>query len=207
VNIRIYGNKWTVRVIAVLLAAASGIIFSSCVSYDAVAEGDMNTLYSVNGAGVFMDQGVDKMLVLGIRNDSQGELQVKVRPIGGEIGYNYYSGVSNFGSTSNSNIRAAYLTKRNNRTLAPGNEVLIEIFLRNWYLANKDFKHRMEIVVDNGMESHALNIYATQDDIFDDAKKTFTDNKLGRNDPSSFGAVHIGVGTLPGNFTLTIPLN
>jgi len=208
-NMPIYkNNKRTFRLSVIVIAAASAIIFSSCVSYDAVAEGEMNTLYSVNGASVIMDQGVDKLVVLGIRNDSPGELLVKIRPIGGEIGYSYYSnGSSGFGTSPNNVVRASYLTKGNNKALAPGDEVMIEAFLKNWYLANKNFKHRMEIVIDNGMESHALNIHVTQDDIFDDAKKTFTDNKLGKNDPSRNGAVHIGVGVLPGNFTLIIPLN
>ncbi|MCK5737302.1 MAG: hypothetical protein KAH21_12530, partial [Spirochaetaceae bacterium] len=104
-------------------------------------------------------------------------------------------------------VRGAYLSSGNNGSLKPGDETLITIFLKNWYLANKNFKHRMEVVIDNGIEQHALNIYVTQDDIFADAKKTFNDNKLGKNDPGRNGAAHIGMGTLPGNFSLTIPIN
>ena len=195
--------------IKLLITAVITVIFlSACVSYDSVQEGKMNTLYHVNGASLIMDKGVDKLVALGVRNDSSGELQVRVRAIGGEIGFNYYTGSSSgMGYSSDNVVRAAYITTGNDASLAPGKETIISIFLKNWYLANKDFKHRMEVVIDNGVETHAINIYVSQDDIFDDAKKTFQRNKLGENDPSSHGAVHIGVGNLPANFTITIPLN
>jgi hypothetical protein len=206
-------TKWkdSGNISVLFLAAVSviGITFSSCVSYDAVEEGSMNTACHVNGATLIMDRGVDKFIVLGVRNDSSGDVEVRLRPIGGEIGYDFYGGggYSTLGGSLDNTIRGAYITSGNEAVLSPGEETLITVFLKNWYLANKDFRHRMEIVVDNGLERHALNIYITQDDIFDDAKKTFTDNKLGKNDPSSFGAVHLGIGGLPGNFVLTIPLN
>ncbi len=191
-----------------LIAAAFTFILISCVSYDAVEEGSMNTVYQINGASVIMDEAVDKFVVLGIRNDGAAELQVKVRAISGEIGYDVNSGsVSGFGNSSSNLTRAAFLTGGNNASIGPGEEINISVFLKNWYLANKNFKLRMEVVIDDGVESHALNIYTTQDDIFDNAKKTFQDNKLGKNDPSRNGAVHIGAGNLPGTFVLTIPLN
>jgi len=196
------------RLLKVLNILIIIMALSSCVSYDTVSEGAVNTPYMINGSTVIMDKGEDKVVVLGIRNDSPEELLIKVRPIGGEIGYDFYGGGnSGFGSSPNNTIRAAYLTRGNTAALSPGEEAFVTIFLKNWYLANKKFKHRMEVVIDNGVERHALNIYVTQDDIFENAAKTFTDNKLGKNDPGRNGAIHIGAGGLSANYTLTIPLN
>ncbi len=182
------------------------LLTASCVTYDSVEEGVMNTAYKVNGGLVLMDKGTDKMVVLGARNDSDSDITVTVRAIGGEIGYrSSSSGVSNFSKSSNSMTRGAYLTGGNIAIIHPGEETLITVFLKNWFMANKTFKHRMEVIVDNGVKRHAINIFVTQDDIFDDSIKTFSDNKLGRNDPSRNGAVHIGVGDLPGNYVLTFP--
>ena len=193
--------------IGVIAISLLSLLTASCVSYDSVEEGMMNTVYKVNGGSVLMDKGTDKMVVLGARNDSDSDITVTVRTIGGEIGYrSSSSGVSNFTKSSSSMTRGAYLTGGNTAIIHPGEETMITVFLKNWYMANKKFKHRMEVIVDNGIERHVINIFVTQDDIFNDSKKTFTDNKLGRNDPSKNGASHIGVGVLPGNFVLTIPL-
>lgn len=204
---RIFNNELKVSTfITVVTISLLSLLTVSCVLYDSVEEGGMNTVYQVNGASVLMDKGTDKMVVLGARNDSGSDITVTIRAIGGEIGYNSgSSGVMNFSKNSNSMTRGAYLTGGNNAIIHPGDEALITIFLKNWYMANKTFKHRMEVVVDNGIERHAINIFISQDDIFDDSRKTFTDNKLGKNDPSRNGAVHIGVGVLPGSFALTIP--
>ncbi len=205
-RILIIDSKLSSFIIVTAISLLS-LLTASCVSYDSVEEGEMNTVYKVNGGSVLMDKGIDKMVVLGARNDSDSDITVTVRAIGGEIGYrSSSSGVSNFSKSSSSMTRGAYLTGGNNAIIRPGEETMITVFLKNWYMANKKFKHRMEVIVDNGIERHAINIYATQDDIFDDSKKTFTYNKLGKNDPSRNGAVHMGVGVLPGDFVLTIPL-
>jgi len=183
-----------------------GFSLDSCVSYDLKAEGSMNTLSRMNGAALYMDQGIDRYVFLGIRNDSPSEIRVRVRPIGGEIGYSAYSRSSSFRNNfADSKIRAAYLTGGNDCTVQPTEETVIAIFLKNWYLANKNFKNRMEIIVDNGVERHALTLYVTQDDIFDDAEKTFLDNRLGKNDPARNSFVHLSTGIVPGNYSLTIP--
>lgn len=199
------GNRAFILVTAAILTT---MITISCVSHESVEEGSVNSVYFVNGACLIMDQAVDKVVVLAVRNDSDSDLEVNVRPIGGEIGYNSGGSGSRtyFSSSSSGIVRAGYLTRGNNPILHPDEEALITVFLNNWYLATKNFSHRMEVIIDNGLESHAINIQVSQDDIFTDAKQTFTNNKFGRNDPSLNSWVNIDVGSLLGNFVITIPV-
>lgn len=198
----IYKKKAAGAIPAMLLAS---LLFASCVSYDSVVEGSMRTPYMLNGATVLLDPGEDKVLVLGARNDSQTELKVRIRPIGGKIGYNL-SGSSNYGLPNSDTITAGYLTMGNDAVIMPGEEAFIIVYLNNWARANTDFSHRMEIIVDDGVERHAINIQATQDDIFDDAAKTFLDNKLGRNNfPGNSSVNFYGVSDISG-FHISIPV-
>lgn len=202
----IFGIISTGRIRAVFSALIlSALLLSSCVSYDSVKEGMMNTPYILNGATVLLDPGEDKIVVLGARNDSQTELKVRIRPIGGKIGYNL-SGSSNYGLPTSNTITAGYLTTGNDAVIMPGEEAFIIVYLNNWARANTDFSHRMEIIVDDGIERHAINIQATQDDIFDNAAKTFLDNKLGKNNfPGNSSVNFYGVGGA-GAYHISIPV-
>jgi hypothetical protein len=193
------------KIPAAAAVIATALLLTSCVSYDLVEEGRMETPYLLNGATVLLDPGEDKIVVLGARNDSDIELKVRIRPIGGKIGYSL-SGSSNYGLPSSNEISAGYLTTGNDAILGPGEETSIIVYLNNWSRANLNFSHRMEIIVDNGIERHAINIQATQDDIFDDAAKTFQDNKLGKNDFSGNSSVNFYGAGSTGRFRISIPV-
>lgn len=199
-------NNFSRYFAAFAAAAFLTTVLSSCVSYDSVETGLINAPYALNGATVMLYPGADKMVVLGARNDSNNDLKVRIRPIGGKIGYSL-SGSNNFGSPASNEVSAGYLTTGNDAVLKPGEETYITVYLNNWNKANFDFSHRMEIIVDNEIERHAINIQATQDDIFEDAKKMFQDNKLGKNDFSGNSSINFyGVNSI-GNIKLTIPVN
>lgn len=197
--------KYSRPVVAFAAAIFLSIILSSCVSYDSVESGPIDTAYTVNGATVILYPGADKMVVLGARNDSSNELKVRIRPIGGKIGYSL-SGTNNFGNPSSNQVTAGYITTGNDAVLKPGEETFITVYLNNWNRANMKFSHRMEIIVDNEIGRHALNIQATQDDIFDDAKKMFQDNKLGKNDFPGNSSVSFYRANSTGSIKLTIPI-
>jgi len=193
---------------AVLLFGFFSVFFLvSCISIDSEQEGVIGNVYEVDGVKILLDPASDKLLAFALRNDSQRQVSVQVRPIGGMIGYRT-SGSSGFGGVgmgSSSKVQAGYLVSPNDIVLNTGDDAMGKIFLNNWHTANQPFNHRFEFNVRVDGERHRIMIRADQDDIFDDAKDTFQQNKLGRNNPGNYGAKHIGASNLPPGFTLTIP--
>lgn len=191
--------------LALLALSSAAILISSCASFDSQQEGSVGTVYDVTGVKILMDSGADRLLAFAIRNDSTNEKTIRLRALGGEIGWNT-GGSKGFGSVGTSNVyRAGYIVSPSEIVLRPEEEIIGQIFLNNWYQANKDFSSRFEFRVVTEEERHMVKIEADQDDIFINAKDMFQQNKLGRNDPGSFGSKHIGVNSLPPDYTLTIP--
>lgn len=195
------------RKITVLIVLLAIIILSlmSCVSFDSQQEGIVGSVYDVNGVKVLVDPASDRLLAFALRNDSNRQVTVNIRPIGGEIGYDTSGGSGFGGKASGNRHRAAYITSPNNIILNPGNEVMGQVFLKNWYLANKNFTSRIEFKVGVPEEIHMIMIEADQDDMFDDSKDMFQQNKLGKNDPTRYASRHIGVDRLPDTYSLAIP--
>jgi len=182
------------------------LIFNSCVTYDSKEEGVPGKVYKVRGTSVLMDSAADYLLAVAFRNDGQEEVKITIRPVGGDIGYNYYSGSGtlNWGNTSQF-IRAGYLVYGNDAYLKPEQETMMEIFLKNWYMANKTFESRMIITVTDSAGTSALEIKVDQDDLFVNAKRTFQENLLNMNNPTMYGSKHRYAGELPRDYELKIP--
>lgn len=194
------------NILLVLFALSTTVIFLfSCASFDSQQEGVVGTVYDVTGIKILMDSGADRLLAFAIRNDSNTEKTVRLRALGGEIGWNTGGG-KGFASVGSSNVyRAGYFVSPGEIVLNPGEEIMGQIFLNNWYHANKDFSSRFEFRVIDDSERHMVKIEADQDDIFENAKDMFQQNKLGRNDPGTYGSKHFSVDSLPVNYSLTIP--
>lgn len=189
--------------------ALSSIAFllSSCVSFDSQQEGVVGSVYDIEGVKILMDSGADRLLAFAVRNDSDAAKTLRLRAVGGEIGWDTGGTTGyKFGSVGTGNVhRAAYLVSPGEMVLNPGDEIMGQVFLNNWYLANKDFSSKFEFRIVTDEERHMVAITADQDDIFVNSKDMFQQNKLGRNNPARYSSRHLGVDKLPRDYTLTIP--
>ena len=194
-----------ISVFTIVIIATSILTLTSCATYDSEQEGIIGSVYNVEDIKILLDPASDRLLAFALRNDSNRQVTVFVRAIGGEIGYNTSSGTGYAGTASGSRHRAGYMVSPNDIVLNPGDEVMGKIFLKNWYQANKNFKSRFEFNVYVEEQRHMVMISADQDDIFSDAKDMFQQNRLGRNDPSRYGGRHYNADELPDDYSLSIP--
>ena len=192
-------------ILLIVFLTASIPALMSCVSYESEQDGVVGSVYDVNGVKVLVDPASDRLLAFALRNDSDRQVTIHVRAIGGEIGYNT-GGSSGFaGMSSGGYRRAAYLISPNDILLKPGDEAMGKVFLKNWSQATRNFTSRIEFNVKVEEERHMVMIKADQDDIFGDAKDMFQQNKLGKNDPNRYGSKHYRVDQLPDGYSLIIP--
>jgi len=195
-----------------LITAVSAImalmVMTSCVSLDSETAGTVYAVEKVNGVSMLMDRAVDKHLALAVRNDSPVPKDVMIRPVGGDIGYDdgTSNSMMNFNPTGGY-VKAAYILSGADFTLQPGEAKMVDIFLKNWHFTTRDFTTKVRVDVIENDVRHRIVFEVNQDDIFDDSRKMIQDNKMGRNDPSTYASVHIGVDSLPAAFTLTIPVS
>ena len=190
---------------AILAVLISGLM-ASCISLDGKAVGTINNVESIKDVSILVDRAVDKHIAIAFRNDSNVTKSIMIRPVGGDIGYDTGGGTGFAMGYGEDNIKAAYLLTVSDFTLEPGEEKLIDVFLRNWYYATMNFTSTLRVDVLDGKERYRLEFPVSQEDVFDNPKKMFQDNKLGRNDPNSYASVQIGADSLPANFTIKIPV-
>ncbi len=190
-----------------LFILLTGFLLMSCVSFDSDMEGTSGQVYEVEGVKVLLEPAVDTQVAIAVRNDNKHAVEVSLRGIGGEIGNDIYSsGGSNFAMKGNSTTSAAWLNDPASALLAPGEETQMIVRLNNWHKANKSFRRvRIDVRIIEGELKHRLAIVITENDLFTDPATMFQDNKLGKYDPSRYGARHSSIGNLPYDYELTIP--
>ena len=198
-------SAFILKMTVMLIFTVSAFSFVSCASFETEQEGDVGKIYDVAGVKIFTDAGFDRVLAFALRNDSSQSVTVNIHPRGGEIGYRTQGATGYAGKSASQTVRAAYLVFNNDIVLQPGEEAMGWLFLKNWYLANKNFTNRFDFRVIDTEARHMIRIEADQNDIFDDAENMFQQNKLGRNDPTRYGAKHYGAGEPPKDFSLTVP--
>ena len=198
-------SAFILKTTLILIFAVSALLFVSCTSFESEQEGDVGRVYDVAGVKIFTDAGFDRVLAFAVRNDGSQAVTVNIHARGGEIGYRIQGATGFAGKSASQNVRAAYLVYNNDIVLQPGEEATGWLFLKNWHLANKRFTNRFDFRVIDSEARHMIRIEADHNDIFDDAEHMFQQNRLGRNDPTRYGAKHFGAGDPPKDFSLTVP--
>lgn len=178
------------RLLALILPVITGA--ASCSSLGGSSPGILNNVENSGAVKMLLSPAVNNHLALALRNDSVEAQKLIVRISGGDI--SHYS----IQPDSSGTVRASYILSESDLTLKPGDEKLVDIFLKNWFLTTANFSSRVRVDVVNASGRQRFVFEVNQDDIFDNSRQTIKDNRMGRNNPYGSSYVKVCLGGAAG---------